>query len=333
MVRRAGLLYVLLGACALAGLLAATVLADTNPGDPSAAGSSVATEATIPDGVVLGGLTVGGMPVDTAVQALQQRYTSPVTLRLGRLTMRIAPATLGVVVPADAAVAKALTVGPDTMLGLRASVNVPALQAFVSRLAARYDRKPVDARLFLRNLRPFVTKSEPGLVIDESATVNALRSALAQGTRTPVRVALRHPQPSLPSQGIGPVIVIRRGSNLLTLYRGMKYVRRFHVATGQAIYPTPLGRFHIIVKWKNPWWYPPNDPWAAGEKPTPPGPGNPLGTRWMGISSPGVGIHGTPESSSIGYSLSHGCIRMLIPQAEWLFDRVKVGTPVFIVAA
>ena len=114
---------------------------------------------------------------------------------------------------------------------------------------------------------------------------------------------------------------------------GKKLVRQFRVATGQAIYPTPLGRFQIIVKWKNPWWYPPNDPWAKGEKPTPPGPGNPLGTRWMGISSPGVGIHGTPQSGSIGYSLSHGCIRMLIPQAEWLFDRVTVGTPVFIVSA
>ena len=65
---------------------------------------------------------------------------------------------------------------------------------------------------------------------------------------------------------------------------------------------------------------------------TPPGPGNPLGTRWMGLSSPGVGIHGTPESGSIGYSESHGCIRMLIPQAEWLFDHVTVGTPVFIVS-
>jgi lipoprotein-anchoring transpeptidase ErfK/SrfK len=65
----------------------------------------------------------------------------------------------------------------------------------------------------------------------------------------------------------------------------------------------------------------------------PPGPGNPLGTRWMGISSPGVGIHGTPDAASIGYSASHGCIRMLIPQAEWLFDHVDVGSPVFIVAA
>jgi len=63
----------------------------------------------------------------------------------------------------------------------------------------------------------------------------------------------------------------------------------------------------------------------------PPGPGNPLGTRWMGLSVPGVGIHGTPDAASIGYSASHGCIRMRIPDAEWLFEHVSEGTPVFIV--
>jgi len=46
-----------------------------------------------------------------------------------------------------------------------------------------------------------------------------------------------------------------------------------------------------------------------------------------------VGIHGTPDPASIGYSASHGCIRMRIPEAEWVFERVKVGTPVFIVSA
>jgi lipoprotein-anchoring transpeptidase ErfK/SrfK len=53
----------------------------------------------------------------------------------------------------------------------------------------------------------------------------------------------------------------------------------------------------------------------------------------MGLSAPGVGIHGTPDAASIGYSASHGCIRLRIPNAEWLFERVSVGTPVFIVRA
>jgi lipoprotein-anchoring transpeptidase ErfK/SrfK len=51
----------------------------------------------------------------------------------------------------------------------------------------------------------------------------------------------------------------------------------------------------------------------------------------MGISSPAVGIHGTPDAASLGYSASHGCIRMAIPSAEWLFEHVAVGTPVIIV--
>ena len=90
----------------------------------------------------------------------------------------------------------------------------------------------------------------------------------------------------------------------------------------------------IVVKQTNPWWFPPTqDSWAAGAKPVPPGPGNPLGTRWMGLSAPGVGIHGTSEPWSIGHSESHGCIRMQIAAAEWLFNRVRIGTPVFIVPA
>jgi lipoprotein-anchoring transpeptidase ErfK/SrfK len=128
-------------------------------------------------------------------------------------------------------------------------------------------------------------------------------------------------------------IVIRRGSNRLFLYRYQRLREAFRVATGQSQYPTPLGRFHVLVKWRNPWWYPPNSRWAKGQKPIPPGPNNPLGTRWMGLSSPGVGIHGTPNPASIGYSLSHGCIRMYISDAEWLFNTIDIGTTVFIVGA
>jgi lipoprotein-anchoring transpeptidase ErfK/SrfK len=52
----------------------------------------------------------------------------------------------------------------------------------------------------------------------------------------------------------------------------------------------------------------------------------------MGLSVSGVGIHGTPNGGSIGYSVSHGCIRMYVPDAEWLFNVVDIGTPVFIVS-
>jgi len=108
-------------------------------------------------------------------------------------------------------------------------------------------------------------------------------------------------------------------------------VTTYRVAVGMPKYPTPTGNLRIITKQVDPTWNPPDSAWAAGMGPVPPGPENPLGTRWMGLNSPGIGIHGTPTSSSIGTAASHGCIRMLIPQAEDLFARVFVGTPVEIV--
>ena len=128
-------------------------------------------------------------------------------------------------------------------------------------------------------------------------------------------------------------IVIRRGSNRLLLYNYEQLRRTFRVATGQSVYPTPLGRFRIVVKWRNPWWYPPNSRWAKGQKPIPPGPSNPLGTRWMGHLGAGRRHPRDSQPGSIGYSVSHGCIRMYIPDAEWLFNTVDIGTPVFIVSA
>ena len=157
--------------------------------------------------------------------------------------------------------------------------------------------------------------------------------ALKENRRGPLSVPAKVISQAKSRERFGPVIVIRRGSKQLFYYRGDRLVRGFKVAVGQASYPTPIGRFRVVVKWRNPWWYPPPSGWARGKSPVPPGPGNPLGTRWMGLSAPYVGIHGTPDSASLGYSASHGCIRMFIPSAEWLFEHVEMGTPVFIVGA
>ena len=325
---RLGLLLSLLLACAVA----APAFADTPPGTTTTTTTTAA--ATVPDGVVLGGVAIGGLAADAATAAVVQQFSRPVVLRVGRNAISVSPAALGVKIWADTAVAKAMTVAPNTSLGLRAGVDRTRVAAYIARLARRLNRDPSSSRLLLRNFRPLVTPSQSGLRIEQGATARLLEGELAHGTRAPIRVPAKVLAPQASATTIGSVIVIRRSSNLLTLYNGAHYVRQFHVATGQSIYPTPLGRFQIIVKWENPTWYPPTqDAWAKGLKPVPPGPNNPLGTRWMGISSPGVGIHGTDEPASIGYSESHGCIRMLVPDAEWLFDHVAVGTPVFIVSS
>jgi lipoprotein-anchoring transpeptidase ErfK/SrfK len=195
-------------------------------------------------------------------------------------------------------------------------------------------REPVGTTLKLVRLAPVWTSSTPGRRLREVVAFYDLRLALRMHLRDPFALPFEATQPVATEEAVGKVIVIRRGSNELRLYAGSKLKRVFRVATGLSAYPTPLGRYEIVNKQRQPWWYPPQtSAWARGKEPVPPGPGNPLGTRWMGLSAPLVGIHGTPDAASIGYSASHGCIRMLIPQVEWLFDRVEIGTPVFIVAA
>lgn len=127
-------------------------------------------------------------------------------------------------------------------------------------------------------------------------------------------------------------IIVDIGDLRLYLYHDGQLVKTYPVATGQPAYPTPTGTFAIVDKTKDPTWLPPNSDWAKNATPIPPGTENPLGTRWMGTSASGVGIHGVPpsEDGTIGTYASHGCIRMHNWDAVDLFDRVVVGTPVII---
>ncbi len=92
---------------------------------------------------------------------------------------------------------------------------------------------------------------------------------------------------------------------------------------------TPTGSFRIAEKRVNPTWFPPA--WSDVEKPVPPGPDNPLGDRWMGLSIHGYGLHATNAPMTIGRFASHGCMRMYPEHAHELFNTVSIGTPVRIV--
>lgn len=287
----------------------------------------------LPQGVTIGGIHVGGLSPAAAFAVIRASFSSQLVLTLGAHKVTVRPTTLGAVAYAKTAVARARSAKPGAAIQLGVRVDGAAVRRLVVSLEKRFDREPVDSELLLRHLEPFVTEGEPGKALNRKGALTMILGALRENRRTGIVLPYVDMPQMVSRATFGPVVVIRRGSNKLYLYKGMKPWRTFTVATGQAIYPTPLGRFEIQVMWKDPWWYPPNSPWAKGAHPIPPGPGNPLGTRWMGISSPGVGIHGTPDPSSLGYSASHGCIRMYIPYAEWLFDHVEVGTPVYIVPA
>lgn len=130
---------------------------------------------------------------------------------------------------------------------------------------------------------------------------------------------------------LSPKIIINLSSFTLSLMNHGKKVKSYGIACGMPAYPTPTGRYRVTYLEKNPTWIPPKDSvWAKEAKVTPPGPGNPLGTRWIGLDSNAVGIHGTPAAWTIGSRASHGCIRMRIPDVEDLFGRINPGSQVSI---
>ena len=298
-----------------------------------AAAPSAKRPAIVPAGVSIGGVKIGGLSAEQARSGVDWWYNRRVHFAFHGKHWAVRPAALGARVDLDDATERALKARPGRRLALRVNVDRRRLRRYLGVLDARFSFPAEDATAELAGLRPVIRPGKAGLKLSLATTQRRIEAALAVAIRPVVRPVARWVAPTVTSNNFGPVIVIHRGSNQMFVYNGEQAWRTFPIATGQAVYPTPLGSWHIVDMQRNPWWRPPNSAWARGLQPIPPGPGNPLGTRWMGLDAAGVGMHGTPDAASIGYSASHGCIRMQIPDAEWLFDQVHIGTPVFIVSA
>jgi hypothetical protein len=295
------------------------------------------TPPVIATGVTIAGNDVGGLTQEQATDAIQTFFDRRIMVHLGARTVGLRPQTIRSRGRVFLAVRDALAAAPGTAIPLQVIINENAIRIWVNTRAKFFRRAPVSTRAVLSGLTPHLTKPKNGRKL---LTYYGRRAIVAELRRHDRDVTLpwRAVKPARTPSNHGPVVVIQRGSKRLVLYRGsragaMSAAASFGIATGMAAYPTPTGNFRIVTKQRNPWWNPPAADWAKGAKPIPPGPGNPLGTRWMGLNVGAVGIHGTPDAASIGYSASHGCIRMRISDAEWLFERVRIGTPVFIRSA
>src|SRR5688572_28431285 len=340
--RRPSLAAVCACSVALFAALGPSASADETTPPPTTTTPPTTTEPLPPPGprlieagVTIGGVLVGGLTGPEARALVEERFRRPVTLVAPSRKLRVEPTELGAAAHFLKAVKTAVRVRtPGFAVPLRVDVEESKLEGYLADLAAETDREPVDASLALRNFRPVAHKSKPGLRLKQVIASQRLSLAIRKHERGPLEVPYQELRRAVTEKDLGKVIVIKRDSRTLLYFDGLKLKRSFRIATGQSSFPTPIGNFEIINMQRHPWWYPPQgSAWAEGQEPVPPGPANPLGTRWMGISSPYVGIHGTPNAASIGYSASHGCVRMLIPQVEWLFEQVEVGTPVFIVRA
>jgi lipoprotein-anchoring transpeptidase ErfK/SrfK len=325
-------------AAALLALALATLVAVGAGTQARGSGPRAEEGPLVAQGVSIAGVDLSGLTGAEARTMLTGAFDRPIVLAHRGRTWSFAPQTLGARAAVHVAVRQALSAPEGAELRLPVALAGRGLRAWARAFAHDFDLPAESSTIVLGGLRPRATRVRAGRRLDLVATQMQVAAALRSGERRSIPLSVRRIQPRVTRAHVGAAIVVRRDSNRLFLYRGatrkgMRLVRTLGVATGQPVYPTPIGDFTIATKQRDPWWYPPDSDWAAGASPVPPGPGNPLGTRWMGLSEPLIGIHGTPDSASIGYSASHGCIRMRISDAEWLFERVEVGTPVFIVAA
>ncbi len=117
-------------------------------------------------------------------------------------------------------------------------------------------------------------------------------------------------------------IEINLPSLTLSLYKDSILLKEYPVCVGKQSTPTPQGDYRVIYKAVNPYW-------INKDVVVPPGPQNPLGIRWIGITK-GIGIHGNNRPESIGTYASAGCIRMYNRDVEEVYALVPVNTPVTI---
>lgn len=139
----------------------------------------------------------------------------------------------------------------------------------------------------------------------------------------------------VPSTQPGIVINLAEKRLYLIWREGADTLARFYpIGIGREGRETPLGKFRVVNRAKDPTWTPP--PSVRAEKPylppsVPPGPNNPLGEYWLGLNDQRIGLHGTNKPFGVGREVSSGCIRLYPEHISDLFYRVQVGTPVEII--
>jgi lipoprotein-anchoring transpeptidase ErfK/SrfK len=128
-----------------------------------------------------------------------------------------------------------------------------------------------------------------------------------------------------PSPSVKRTLIVSLPDRRLALTEDGVVKKIYTVAVGKTETPSPAGTFTIVNRVANP-------SYTHNGKVIPAGPANPVGTRWIGLSVKGYGIHGTSAPRSIGKAASHGCIRMARRDLEELYAQVRTGDMVEILA-
>lgn len=311
----------------------------------------------VPTGVSVNGTDLSGMTEAQARDAIAEAVTAPlmraVPVAVDGRTFLFDPRG-AVTVDADAMIAEAyaprrtaafIARVRHAITGEALSVRVAPAYSVDSQMLAQWlqgtartvNRRAVDATLTIEDSRVKITPEVPGVRVDLPGSARALRAAFdsdaALGDAERLVTLPTHSLPaSVTTTAFKQTIVVDISQRKVRLFAGARLVKTYPCAVGTPSFPTPKGHFEVVQKRYMPTWVNPGSGWAKDMPPSiPPGPGNPLGTRAINLSASGIRFHGTTKTWSVGTAASHGCMRMLRHDIEDLYDRVKVGTQVYIV--
>jgi len=311
----------------------------------------------IAEGVRIAGVDVGGLDEEEAAVLVRERLLAPLrhSLRVSfdGESWELPGAKLKVRAEVEEAVEEAIaesrggglpgrlvryvTGGEvEESISPQVTYSGQAINKFVRRVAEEINREPQNADVEPSAESLEVVAGELGRKLRDNLLTKDLNDAVLNATAPHTIVARVHAtKPEVTKQEVAAeypsYLTLDRGSYTLRLWEGLKLAKTYTVAVGQEGLETPEGLYSIQEKQENPTWNVPESDWAgslAGQS-IPPGPSNPIKARWMGIYE-GAGIHGTEETASLGSAASHGCVRMSIADVEELYDRVEVGTPIYI---
>lgn len=223
-------------------------------------------------------------------------------------------------------------------MNLRAAIVVTLVVVLLTSYANAQGLPPLSHQIVGREFQYTVRTGDSlvsigarnGIESGTLAAMNGLKPNTPLKAGQVLEVDNRHVVPADLSNGI----LINLPQRKLFYLNDGRVDGNYPIGPGKAAFASPIGSFSVIQMRENPTWYVPKsiqDEWArAGKvvkKTVPPGPGNPLGGYWMGLSFPSYGIHGTNAPLSIYDFQSRGCIRMHPEDAGALFRQVKVGQP------
>ena len=305
------------------------------------------------EGTTVGGVDVGGLRYDAALDrvrsSIEDPLRRPIRVQAESFDAQTTAWDLGLRVDAASAVGTAMERSNEGNLLQRVwrrlfGGGAPRVQlapqwgdgevsSLLDRAAKAVDLAPQDAKVNASSGWVTIVPPKNGRKLDLERSRAAVLEAAKNGGST-VDLVTETVKPAVGAEAVQKVILVRTGENTLHLYENGRIVKSWPVATGAAGFPTPTGIWRVNSKINNPTWINPRSAWSANMPATiPPGPNNPLGTKALALNAPGILIHATSDRASIGYSASHGCIRMTEADEADLFGRVSAGTIVAIVNA